>query len=163
MQGATFEELMLSSDYIMTMAKYSNYVKQLCFIFQRDRAKVFRDLTVQIYWGATGTGKTRTATEEFPDNFLISKDTQTVWFDGYSGESVLIWDDFHWDDVKIQFLLRLLDGYALRLPVKGSFTWAQYRRVIITSNIPPQLWYDQADPAHVAALKRRITEIREFK
>lgn len=78
-----------------------------------------------------------------------------LWFDGYDGQSVLIIDDFSgW--IKYRFLLRLLDGYQVRLEVKGSHTWAAWTEVYITSNVPPEGWYERGAPPE---LLRRLDEI----
>lgn len=162
--GASMEELILNADFDTVLCKYHSWAARLQFAFCKKNAQKFRFMNVKVYHGVTDQGKTRKATEDNAGDFyLLSKDTQSIWFDGYAKERVLIWDDFHWDDVKLQYLLRLLDGYPLKLPVKGGFAWAMYDKVIITTNLPSDLWYPIADDRHRAALARRINEEVEFK
>lgn len=106
--------------------------------------KDIRDVTVEVYYGAPGSGKTYKAFTENPDNFILTnitgRDNETPWFDTYNGESTLIIDDFdEW--IPYKFLLRLLDVYPLVLPIKGSTTFARYTKVIITANEHPSHWY----------------------
>jgi len=120
----------------------------------------WRDVKVLVYYGPTGSGKTRTAMSlEHGDVFKMNTNTNgTLWFDGYRGERVLLLDDYYgW--IKHGELLTLLDGYPYRCQLKGSFTWAQWTTVVITSNKPPQEWYAQGlNPA----LARRLTQVRKF-
>lgn len=115
----------------------------------------WRVVNTTVHYGATGTGKTRSVYEMHPFETIFCLDNPNsgqLWFDGYEGQSVLLIDDFYgW--VKHSYLLRLLDGYPLRLPIKGSHTWACWTTVYITSNKHPSQWYKQGLSG---ALCRRI-------
>lgn len=94
------------------------------------------NLEVYVLWGATGVGKSRIAHHLFPDIGHVF-DSTLKWFDGYGGEPTVLIDDFRSDGVRGDFLLRLLDIYPLKVPVKGGFvTWSP-ERIIITSNEEP--------------------------
>lgn len=81
-----------------------------------------------------------------------------MWFDGYEGEETLIIDDFYgW--CPHSMLLRVLDRYPFRCPVKGGFTWGLWKNVIITSNKHPKDWYEKFDWRDDEALRRRIHAI----
>ncbi len=83
------------------------------------------------------------------------------WFDGYDGHAVVILDDFRPDMAKMWMMLRLLDRYQLRVPVKGGFTQWRPELIIITCPLPPQDCYlDVGEDRE--QLIRRITEIRHF-
>lgn len=140
--------------------RYRRGIEALCFASCRERSQLFRKLEVYVLYGDAGAGKTRHAVESAGDAYYILDQSggDRVWFDGYEGEPVLLIDDFYgW--IKYGFLLRILDGYQLRLEVKGGFTYALWTKVFITSNKHPQEWYSQGlSPA----LKRRITKITHF-
>lgn len=126
-------------------------------------AKQWRTVEVRVYYGATGLGKSRRAHHEFPDAFplnLNKSDTQ-VWFDGYDGQAALIIDDFDARTIPYRYLLQLLDGHPCRLAVKGAFSWALWTTVILTTNVPPHLWYP-TEQFERGPLERRITHIIEF-
>lgn len=136
--------------------KYRGGIKDIAGLAQKNLSKEFRKIDVKVYWGAAGSGKTRKAVEENCDDVYIMSDSE--WWDGYNGEKTIILDDFYgW--CKYHDLLRWLDGYQLRLKVKGSFTYAAWDKVIITSNKHPSEWYSVG---LTDALERRISDIQFF-
>ena len=90
--------------------------------------------------GESGEGKTRTAVE-LADRYqfrywMTSSDLK--WFDGYDEQEVAIIDEFRKSMLKDwSFLLRLLDGYSLFVPVKGAFAKWCPKIVIITTPATP--------------------------
>ncbi len=136
--------------YIMFNRGFEKY-KQL--IDKRSRQS-FRKVEVIHVYGRTGTGKTRWALEDSQDCYMI-KGKGLKWWDGYDGEKNIIIDEYD-NDVRITELLGLLDGHPHRLDVKGGFTWANWNKVIITSNYGKL--HKGAKREHRRALKRRITQ-----
>lgn len=120
----------------------------------------FEKVKVVVVYGDPGIGKTRYAYEHDPNLYNVAEPVNnTIWFDGYIGQKTILLDDFYaW--VKYHYLLQLLDGYPMMLPVKGSFVRKNWNAVFITSNNHPSLWYNRPE---WDALKRRITEIIEKK
>lgn len=119
---------------------------------------------VNWYWGPTGTGKTRTAFEEMdPNSFWVANKTGD-WFDGYQGETDVLIDDLRANDWKYNFMLKLLDGRDIRVPIKGSFTIFSARRIWITCPYKPEVAYAGQVTYHdnIAQLLRRITTITKF-
>nr|UBJ26263.1 replication-associated protein [Red panda feces-associated circular DNA virus 3] len=111
------------------------------------------------YYGDTGCGKSRLASHLFPSAFPKGSGP---WWDGYAGESEVILDDFDDAFMPIGDLLRLLDRYPLRTPVKGSYVQLVANTFIITSNHLPSEWYPDASPKRIAAILRRLKEITIF-
>lgn len=111
---------------------------------------------VHIYWGPTGTGKTRFCQDQVMDSKFWSPGDYK-WFDGYSEQEIVIIDDFR-GEYPLPLLLKLLDRYPMQVPVKGGFANWNPRKVYITSNVNPNLWYD-SDEWSRAALKRRFTNV----
>lgn len=112
-----------------------------------------RNVEVIYLTGAAGAGKSKWAWDNYPD--LYSK-PEGQWFDGYSGQTTILLDDFY-GDIPYPQLLKILDKYPLQVPVKGGFVHAQWERVIITSN----LTLDKLYPL-TPALERRIKETRIY-
>lgn len=113
---------------------------------------------VHVFWGKTGTGKTRFVMDQVMDSDFWSPGDYK-WFDGYCGQPIVIIDDFR-GEYQLQMLLKLLDRYPMSVPVKGGFTkWAP-KKVYITSNIHPDSWYPLADRYSIAAMFRRFTIVQ---
>lgn len=113
--------------------------------------------TIEIYWGESGTGKTRKALDDNPDAYILTKPNgnNTVWWDNYTGQTCVIFDEFYgW--VSYDFLLRVLDRYPLQVQVKGDFVQLTATKFVITSNKPWEEWYPNVQDK--SALKRRIQE-----
>lgn len=146
-----------------TFVKYHRGMSVVREMYQREAARKPRQLQVTAFIGAPGTGKTRSVYEKhgYENVFtVVACSAQQMWFDGYEGESVLLIDDFKgW--IQYSFLLKLLDVYPLRLPVKGTFTHAMWTKVYITSNYPVDQWYQDAT-LELGALRRRIHSTIKF-
>lgn len=144
-----------------TYVKYSRGFGEVRRLVQQAAATTIRsNLHVSVYWGAPGTGKTRAVYDKHgvENVFTLVADNDAVWFDGYEGQDVLLIDDFKgW--IKYSLLLKLLDIYPLRCPVKGSFTYASWTKVYITSNYAPDTWYSDVC---VEALLRRVHTTKVF-
>lgn len=154
----------LLDNYLPMFIKYSRGISNACFLLNKRKAKTFRELDVHVYWGNAGTGKTRSAVDRDPDYYILEKTGDSLWFDGYDGEIHLIIDDFYgW--IPFNQLLRLLDGYAFKCNVKGSFIYASWSKVTITSNKHPDEWYDRTklNDNMINALNRRLHDIRLFE
>lgn len=123
---------------------------------QRDKEKTPK---IIIYWGESGTGKTRRATSEYPEAYVLSKDNGNgaIWWDGYEGQDCVVFDEFYgW--VKYDMLLRVLDRYPLRVQVKGGSVEFVATTFVFTSNKPWEEWYSDDVRGKTDALGRRIRE-----
>lgn len=106
--------------------------------------------------GPTGTGKTRQVIEKEPSLWISAEDLR--WFDGYEGQPAVLFDDFRADFCKFHTLLRYLDRYPVRVPIKGGFVNFAPARIYITSCGPPRSMYNKSDE-DVQQLLRRITTV----
>lgn len=115
---------------------------------------------VNVFYGATGTGKSRRAWEEAGPN-AYPKDPRSKWWDGYRSEEHIIIDEFR-GTIDISHILRWLDRYPCRVERKGSSVALRATTYWITSNIAPSQWYPELDLETQNALLRRLTNIIEF-
>lgn len=145
-----------------TALRYDNGIsKYLRHISARTRTDAPQ---VSIYEGATGTGKTRAVWTTFPDVFALPPvEGNRIWFDGYMGQKAALIDDFDGYAIPITFMLRLLDRYPMKVQVKGGFVDWCPEYIVITTNLPFNRWYEDADTEHRAALQRRIQLYRIFE
>lgn len=152
--GATMEQIAFEATPTLQALKYAETLMK----YRRPEAR--EPPTVYWFWGPTGTGKTRTAVEMAgPDVWMSGRDLQ--WWDGYFGQKNVILDDLRASTVKFPELLKILDRYPYRVPIKGSSTQLVATRIFITSPAPPELTYCGLNE-DITQLKRRISVIREF-
>lgn len=138
-------------------AKYHKHAHALRTALERPEV---REVKVLVLWGPTGIGKTHAAFTRFQDMHRLMHSEGKIWFDGYQGEKVLIIDEFE-GQIKITFLLQLLDKWPLRTEIKTTSCCAKWELVIITSNSDPDTWYGAmggtCNAQQKDALKRRLT------
>lgn len=140
--------------------RYSRGIK---FTYQHIKAPTVPKVpNVWLFYGKTGTGKTRYAMQQQQP---FKKSGSTQWFDGYDHQDTLIFDDFGGKASRMCLtdVLNYLDRYPVKLPVKGDFVDRNCSLIIVTTNIHPMLWYDYSNRhEHYDALARRFTRIIRF-
>lgn len=147
------------ADHFSTYCRYRNGINDYINIKEESKRSKFREVEVEYIHGDTGTGKTRYGMAQC--QYKITGDN-LQWWDGYNGESSILIDEYD-NNIPITKLLNILDGYKLRLPIKGGFTYANWTKVIITSNNDKSCLHPNAKPAHRKALFRRITRTIHFE
>jgi len=158
---AAFEDLTkLPEEELEVFAKYCRFIEKIKLAKEQKASREFRKVTVSVRWGKAGTGKSKNVLMDpsgkpLKDVYKMECNDDTLWWDGYNGEKTLVLDDFY-GNIKYAHLLNLLDGYQMRLPIKGGFTYAMWDKVFITSNKHPDEWYHKG---MTEALKRRLTVI----
>lgn len=112
-----------------------------------------------VFWGPTGTGKSRTAWDEAGVG-AFPKDPRTKWWDGYTGEENVVVDEFR-GGIDVAHLLRWLDRYPVLVETKGGTIGLRAQSFWFTSNLHPRDWYPDLDEETRSALLRRL-EIKNF-
>lgn len=111
--------------------------------------------TVSVFWGRTGTGKSRRAWEEAGMD-AFPKDPLSKFWDGYRGHRHVVFDEFR-GTISISHILRWFDRYPVIVEVKGGSVVFSATKIWITSNLDPRLWYPDIDQETQEALLRRLT------
>lgn len=121
-----------------------------------------RDFKPDVRWyhGSTGSGKTRSAVEEFPDAWLSAKSLK--WWEGYDAHKTVVIDDFRKDFCTFHELLRILDRYAYRVETKGGSRQLLATTIIITCPWSPSVLYKGRSDEDIGQLKRRIDSVKLF-
>lgn len=142
-----------------------NYFSKWCQYGRRFEAYVALQRSIPRQWkswvnviyGRSGVGKTRFVYQQHADDDVWVYPGQS-WFDGYKGQPVALFDDYR-GDMDISLLLRVLDRYPMVVPVKGSHqNWCP-RRIYITSNLMPEMWYPDLDSETQIAFRRRLNRV----
>lgn len=153
-----------SLEGFMACAKHQAYFAS--YISSKRRRTEFNAPEVLVYYGSTGTGKTRKAYEDLGydenDTYRWTPGCGTTFFDGYLGQPGVIFDELR-GQIQLGQLLTLLDGYPMRVQVKGGSVHWSPKKIICTSPMHPRDWYQSADNDKIDQLLRRITKIVEFK
>lgn len=110
---------------------------------------------VWVFWGETGTGKSHTAYERWPDAYR--KTTSDKWWDGYRGQDTVIFDDFKGSSMRLHDFQLVIDKYPHEVEVKGGFVPLSATRYVFTSNKHPSEWYSETADPH-GSVMRRINE-----
>lgn len=158
----------LMNDHFSAYARYGKFFSQfkiMCDQRQRREEGYVRP-DVFVYYGESGSGKSRRAEYEarqkYGDHGWFRATSN--WFDGYDAHEGLILDDFY-GYLTPSFMLQLLDGYSMTLPVKHSGSVSKMRSIWITSNEAPEQWWSNLRstgkwvPAWDAAFRRRFTRV----
>lgn len=144
---------------LAALAQFGRFSDMVFQASLKKRTRLWRELEVIVHHGATGTGKTRVP---YDLGAYKWEPVTPEWWDGYDGENILLIDEFY-GQLKPARMLAILDGYQLRLPIKGGHTYAQWTKIYITSNVHPDEWYgDNVPDAVKCALERRITTVVKF-
>jgi len=151
-------DLVEDPELMEVVAKYPRFADLLYQLYPapRDEAPV-----VTLMYGPTGCGKTRWVHDNEPSLWTTSIGKGN-WYDAYDGEEAALFDDFAGkaSHTALTDALRLFDRYRLRVPVKGGFVWWRPKRIYITTNIHPYLWYDWSGrEEQYSALRRRFTRV----
>ena len=143
--------------------RYMSALKEAREIYRRENAPERREVEVIYIWGVTGTGKTRYVMDKHRDNVYRVTDYKHP-FDGYDGEEVIVFDEYHSQFDVTQFL-DYTDRYPVELRCRYANKVALYTKVYIISNIPLEDQYPDVrryEPETWAAIKRRVHHVWEF-
>lgn len=110
--------------------------------------------------GPTGLGKTETAYKKCcelfgADSTWLSNGT-LQWFCGYDGQPGAILDDFRPKHCEFSFLLRLLDKYPFKVPIKGAHVEWLPELIFVTAPTDPRTSWSFRTTEQLEQLCRRI-------
>ncbi len=155
----------LVDDHFGIIARYPKFYHTLTQMYRPERSE---EPVVTLLIGPTGTGKTRRVMDEFgenPDFWRQPINNGTMWFDGYDGQSIVLFDDFAGkaSHLHLSTLLQLLDRYTITVPTKGGHTWWMPSKVFVTTNIEPRHWYTWENRGEqYVALARRFHKVHLY-
>lgn len=117
---------------------------------------------VLAFWihGPSDIGKSHCIYESVADLYSMTPGKGQNWFDCYNREQALLIDDMLPDTVPASEILHIADKWRYRIPVKGSFTWARWNLVVVTSNHSIHFVYQGV--SNIQSIIRRF-EIIEVK
>lgn len=142
-------------DFPIQYIKYQRGIDALSVSLYTDRSE---PPTVHWRYGKAGVGKTRFVFDTHGYDNVYVKDG-TIWWNGYTQQSVILIDDFSgkWD---FRDFLRLLDRYPYQGQYKGGYVKINSPFIYITCEWHPSFIYRGAN--ELAQITRRLTSIEEI-
>lgn len=151
----------LSADEVFLQVPESNRMTAMVekLVAARDRSRHTKPRQLEVIWlyGPPGTGKTSLAVEMGGKSYYRVTDYQHP-FDAYSGEEVLILDEFD-GGMRLSALLNILDIWPTMLPARYADRVAAYSEVVLVSNEAPWSFYPWETPSRRQALMRRVHQV----
>ena len=81
------------------------------------------------------------------------------WWDGYSGQDAVVFDDFD-GSLPVDFVLRVLSGEFVELPTRVGVVFANWTKVYFVGMADPSSLYAHAAPHSVKAFRDSLTVTR---
>lgn len=158
-------DLIESIDTLPTFCKYHKAVDRVRSAVQKQNGRWTPErvpIEVIIHQGKSGAGKTRAVyTDNDPDQVYPMFSYKPEWWCGYEMEEIVLFDEFV-GQISAPRMLRLLDNYPLRLPIKGGSVTNGYSKIYLCSNTPWQEWWPDMSDEHKEAFRRRVTKVINF-
>lgn len=119
---------------------------QAAKVISQDRSGPIRpDLKIITMIGPPASGKSWSLWSHYPDAGRCVVGNCGIWFANPSA-TVMAFEEFN-GQIPLQTMLTLLDIYPLTVEVKGGMRPVMWQTVVITSNVPPHLWYKNEEEA----------------
>ncbi len=129
----------IAEDHFSDFIRYSKGFRE----YKRLKTPVRRhQMEVIVLIGGTGTGKTRYVHDNFEDIYSVPQPKSSgCYWDDYDGQETVLIDEMYGSRFSHGFLLQLLDRYDFSVPVHGGSMRFTSKRIVMTSNSHPDLWY----------------------
>jgi hypothetical protein len=133
-------ELELIKMFPTTYAKYTNAFYRMINLVNEEKVNQHIERETHYVWGAPRTGKTRGILQKHGANNVYRVTNYANPFDGYKGQSVILFEEFR-SSLPIHQMLIYLDCYINILPARYNDKVGIYDTVYIVSNIPLEKQY----------------------
>jgi len=120
---------------------------------------VQREITVQVLWGPSGTGKTHRILTDAAlrrmGGIYVVKPGRDPW-GRYRGQTSILFDEFNWKKWEIYEMNQYLDKWTTDLDCRFHNKCAAWTHVVICANSSPTTWYTDAEMEVLLAFRRRL-------
>lgn len=159
-----WREILFDRRFLTVTSRMGNWAKEIFNEWQSSQIPTKRQVEVHVYWGDTGTGKTHAVLTRPEPVFKWNANAMRGSWTGYQGEKTILIDEFY-GQIRLEEMLRILDGWKEQVHVNYSYAFLQHTKVFITSNIDPEEWYNSWAGKDVEIKKAffdRLTEVKHF-
>ncbi len=154
--GATMEEMFDDPETHGTMIRHHRAYR----VYKRLKSKK-REWPMEIITliGETGTGKSRWASETYPDSFSVASPKGSgLYFDDYDEHKQVVFEEMDGSYFQYKDLLKFTDRYKINVPVHHGCVNFNADTIVFTTNHHPDEWYDTTKyPWMGGPLQRRMT------
>lgn len=165
-EGAEPYDIVQQERFFKSYGRYhAFYDKYKCMADDRRLNIIRKPIDTYVIYGDGGTGKTQSIYVKYGCANCFSlqdpKGDNKNW-NGYTNQKILIIDDFYsW--IPFNEMLRILDNKPYRVRKLGSYAWAQWEKVYITSNCSPFTWYEniQENPIMKKSFSAFLSRIKK--
>ena len=116
---------------------------------------------IVVLWGYPGSGKSAFAHQLFKNSGLYIADRNNsgkLSFENYAGQETIFLDEFVGkENLSVSDLKIIADRHDCMLPGRGVSKIGNHQRLVIASNLDPELWYPDQGATYWAPFKRRVT------
>lgn len=147
--------------YHSGLQKYEAHVRE-----RKRKAEGFKPPEVYIRHGEPCVSKTRYIYDRHGYNDVwVWNPSLGTFFDGYCGQRIAVFEDVQKGSIpQLSYLKQLLDGYPIRVNIKGGSAIWTPEIIYITSNELPCSWFDwDGSSAHYDALMSRVKNACSIK
>lgn len=155
--------------HLPVLAKYPRLEGRLRRSYAKMQTSEFRQVECVVYFGPGGTGKSRKALyddagKRLPDTYIVPDTENLKWWLDYDGESTIVINEMDGSKCKFSRWKEICDGHQMTIQTKGEHTYARWTKVIMTTNVHPNDWWDKPG-AHMnhPEFARRVGKIVRFE
>lgn len=146
----------ISETYTDLWMRYRGSIKE--YRTMHTPPRTCDSIHVELHYGVPGSGKSTACALAAPNAY--HKAPQNKWWDGYEGQTEVIFNDFGASWFSWTLLMNILDHYECRVETKGGFVQLLATKFYISSNKAYDEWYQKKEPpVPVDALYRRLHSI----
>lgn len=155
----------LFEKHLNTLAKFPRLEGRLKRSFAKERSKEYRQIEHVVYYGPGGVGKSKRALyddagKRLPDTYIVPDSANMKWWMDYEGEKTIVINEMNGDKCKFGRWKELMDGGQVVLQTKGDHTYAEWTKVIMTTNVDPDEWWQtQGASMENAEFSRRCGKV----
>lgn len=150
-------------EHFEASAKFYKFFERYRFLKQIPRNPNDPPPQVRWYYGSTGTGKTSSIYNEFKPEDIYVK-IPSKWFDGYTQQKVIVYDDIAFINSTEWFrqLLQITDRYPYAAEIKGGSVQINSPYIIFTCDRSPQEFFKSLPDYEYQQFYRRLSHVCHF-
>lgn len=160
-EGSNVETLLDDDQHFHAFATHKKFFTE--YQAHKRRRTEFVHLQIHVRHGPTGTDKTRYVFANHDlDDLWVWNPGMGPWFDGYAGQSVVLFDEFR-GDIPYGQILNATDGYPkCKVPFKGGFIDFSPKIIYFTSPVNYDAWWPKLSVHDsLQQFARRITSVTD--